>query len=49
MVGMRYVDTHTPTHRLRRVIAFPFYFVALLFSFASSALGWIAERIAGDN
>jgi hypothetical protein len=49
VVGMmRYSDKRAPWHRLRRALAFPFYLVALILSFASDLLGRVAAKIADE-
>jgi hypothetical protein len=35
--------------RVRRIVAFPLYVVALVMTFAGDFLGRVAEKIAGDS
>ena len=41
--------THTCVHRLRQAIAWPIHTISLILDLASSALGCLAARIAGDD
>jgi hypothetical protein len=38
-----------PRPWVRRAMALPIYTVALILSFASDLLGWLAAKIAGDD